>query len=79
MATFVGLESSGRIEEDDVREMVPDSLDSDFFETTDVFFTGNLQSTLDSIGRYFFTNKEARPLLASLQSRNRLLIQLRTN
>ena len=78
LATFVGLESSGRIEEDDVREMVPDSLDSDFFETTDVFFTGNLQSTLDSIGRYFFTNKEARPLLASLQSRNRLLIQLRT-
>ena len=57
LATFVGLESSGRIEEDDVREMVPDSLDSDFFETTDVFFTGNLQSTLDSIGRYFLRIK----------------------
>ena len=58
LATFVGLESSGRIEQDDVREMVPDSLDSDFFETTDVFFTGNLQSTLDSIGRIFLRIKK---------------------
>ena len=78
LATYVSGESGGRIEEADVREMVPDPLEGDFFETTDVFFTGNLSGTLDSLRRYFFTNKEARPLLASLQSRNRLLIQLRT-
>lgn len=78
LATYIGPEGGGRIEEDDVREMVPDPVDGDFFETTDVFFTGDLQGTLDALGRYFFINKEARPLLASLQSRNRLLIQLRT-
>ena len=78
LASYVGAESAGRIEEDDVREIVPDSMDSDFFEPTDIFFTGDLQGTLDALGRYFFIHKEARPLLASLQSRNRLLIQLRT-
>ena len=78
LATYVSGAGSGRIEEVDVREMVPDPFEGDFFETTDVFFTGDLSGTLDSLRRYFFTNKEARPLLASLQSRNRLLIQLRT-
>ena len=78
LATYVSGEGSGRIEEDDVRDMVPDPMEGDFFETTDVFFSGDLSGTLNSLNRYFFTNKEARPLLASMQSRNRLLIQLRT-
>ncbi len=78
LATYATGNGAGEIQVEDVKTMVPDSTDGDFFETTEIFFTGDLQGTLKALKNYFFTNKEARPLLASLQSRNRLLIQLRT-
>ena len=40
-------------------------------------FFRQLEWTLEALNRHFFTQTEARPLLGSLQSRNRLMIQLR--
>ncbi|HAW96950.1 MAG TPA: DNA polymerase III subunit delta [Opitutae bacterium] len=60
-----------------VLELVPDFGESDFFEASEAFFSNNLEWALDAIDRHFFHAKDARPLLASMQNRNRLLIQLR--
>jgi len=76
IATFLGDESS-RIEENHVAELVPDFGAGDFFETAEAFASGDLAWTLDAIRRHFFTNDESRPLISSLQGRNRLMIQLR--
>ena len=78
LATYAREGDTSRIEEQHVREMVPDPMEGDFFESTDLFFSGDLQGTLASLDRYFFLNSEARPLLSSFQSRNRVLIQART-
>src|SRR5262249_27262521 len=40
-------------------------------------FSLDLAWTLDALKRYFFAGHSARPLLSSLQGRNRLMIQLR--
>ena len=68
--------SGDSIHEQMVSELVPNFGEADF-EATDAFYTLNLARTLTALDRHFFTNSEARPLLGSLQSRNRLLIQLR--
>lgn len=60
-----------------VNALVPNFGDADFFEATDAFFSLKLEWTLDALRRHFFTNSESRPLLGSLQGRNRLMIQLR--
>ncbi|MGB0743620.1 MAG: DNA polymerase III subunit delta [Opitutales bacterium] len=60
-----------------VTALVPNFGDADFFEAADAFFSLKLDWTLEALRRHFFTNSESRPLLGSLQSRNRLLIQLR--
>ena len=65
------------ISEQLVNALVPNFGDGDFFEATDAFFSLKLEWTLDALRRHFFTNKESRPLLGSLQGRNRLMIQLR--
>ncbi len=39
--------------------------------------SGDLQRTLTALRRHFFTGGDARPVLAALQNRNRILIQLR--
>lgn len=65
------------IDEQLVTELVPNFGDADFFEAADAFFSLKLDWTLEALRRHFFTNSESRPLLGSLQSRNRLLIQLR--
>jgi len=76
LATFVG-DSGEAISERLVTDLVPNFGDSDFFEAVDAFYSLKLDWTLEALHRHFFTNSESRPLLASLQSRNRLLIQLR--
>lgn len=76
LATFVG-ESEEPIDERLVTELVPNFGDADFFEAVDAFYSLKLDWTLEALRRHFFTNSESRPLLGSLQSRNRLLIQLR--
>lgn len=76
LATYVG-ESDEVIDERMVVDMVPNFGDADFFEAADAFYSLKLDWTLEALRRHFFTNSESRPLLGSLQSRNRLLIQLR--
>ncbi|WP_269524341.1 DNA polymerase III subunit delta [Coraliomargarita parva] len=76
LVTFVN-ESGEPIDDRLVSDLVPNFGDADFFEAADAFYSLNLQWTLEALKRHFFTNSESRPLLGSLQSRNRLLIQLR--
>jgi DNA polymerase-3 subunit delta len=74
LATFAGSEPIG---ERLVADLVPNFGDADFFEAADAFYSLKLSWTLEALRRHFFTQSESRPLLGSLQSRNRLLIQLR--
>ena len=76
LCTFVAG-SSEAIDERLVNALVPNFGEGDFFEATDAFFSLKLEWALDALRRHFFTNNEARPLLGSLQGRNRLMIQLR--
>ncbi len=76
LVTFAG-EGSEPINDRLVADLVPNFGDTDFFEAADAFYSLKLGWTLEALRRHFFTNSESRPLLASLQSRNRLLIQLR--
>ena len=76
LASFLGKEG-GEITEQMIVDLVPDFGEGDFFEASEAFFSGKLDWALDAIDRHFFQGKDARPLLATLQNRNRLLIQLR--
>ncbi len=76
LASYLGAEG-GEITEQMIIDLVPDFGEGDFFEASEAFFSGQLDWALDAIDRHFFQGKDARPLLATLQNRNRLLIQLR--
>jgi DNA polymerase-3 subunit delta len=76
LATYLG-EDGATIDEKLVAEMVPDFGEGDFFEAADAFFSGDLKWTLDALHRHFFAGGDARPVLSSLQNRNRILIQLK--
>lgn len=75
LCVYVG--EGGSIDEQTISALVPNFGDGDFFEATDAFFSGDLKWALEAIKRHFFSNSESRPLLGSLQSRNRLMIQLK--
>lgn len=66
------------IVEDDVEQLTPNLAEGDFFEATERFFRGDLPGTLAAFDRHFFAGESARPLLSSMQNRNRLLIQIRS-
>jgi DNA polymerase-3 subunit delta len=76
LATYVS-DSGEQISERMVTDLVPNFGDADFFEAADAFYSLKLDWTLEALRRHFFTNNDSRGLLGSLQSRNRLLIQLR--
>jgi len=76
LATYLGP-AAGAITEALVRDLVPDFGEGDFFEPAEAFYSLDLAWTLDSLKRYFFAGHSARPLLSTLQGRNRLMIQLR--
>lgn len=76
LATYLDT-PGGTIEEAHVAELVPAFGEGDFFETTEAFFARNLSWTIDALRRHFFAGHDARPVLSSLQNRNRLLIQVR--
>jgi DNA polymerase III subunit delta len=76
LATYLG-EAGATIEEEHVEELVPASGEGDFFEAAEAFFARDLRWALEALRRHFFAGNDARPLLSSLQNRNRLLIQLR--
>jgi len=65
------------ITEADVETLTPNLAEGDFFEATETFFRGDLRATLAALDRHFFAGESARPVLSSLQKRNRLLIQIR--
>lgn len=65
------------ITEADVESLTPNLAEGDFFEATETFFRGDLRATLAALDRHFFAGESARPVLSSLQKRNRLLIQIR--
>ncbi|HMD61837.1 MAG TPA: DNA polymerase III subunit delta [Opitutaceae bacterium] len=65
------------IGEASVAELTPNAAQGDFFEMADAFFSGDLRWTLAALQRHFFAGGDARPVLAALQNRNRILIQLR--
>lgn len=76
LASYLG-KNGEPITEELITELVPDFGEGDFFEASEAFFSNDLKWALDAIDRHFFHAKDARPLLATLQNRNRLLIQLR--
>ena len=76
LATY--LDAPGAtITEELIDELVSAAGEGDFFEAAEAFFSRQLERTLDAIRQHFFSGHDARPLLSSLQNRNRLLIQLR--
>jgi len=76
LCSYLGAEG-GTITPKLVGELVPNFGDSDFFEAAEAFFAFDLEWTLAALRRHFFTNKDARGILTTLQNRNRLLIQLK--
>lgn len=76
LATYLGI-SGSEITSQLIMDIVPVFGEGDFFETAEAFYTFNLQDTLQAIRKHFFNSKDSRALLASLQNRNRILIQLR--
>jgi DNA polymerase-3 subunit delta len=76
LTTYLGPEG-GNITPEMVSELVPSIGESDFFEAAEAFYSLDLEWTLAAIHRHFFAGHDARPLISSLQNRNRLLIQLK--
>ena len=76
LVTYLGPEG-GEITPSLVGELVPSLGDSDFFEAAEAFYSLDLEWALAAIHRHFFAGHDARPLISSLQNRNRLLIQLK--
>jgi DNA polymerase-3 subunit delta len=76
LVTYLGDEGRD-ITPDLVLGLVPSLGESDFFEAAEAFYSLSLPYTLEAIRRHFFAGHDARPLLATLQNRNRLLIQLK--
>ena len=83
LATYGGGTGDGgapgalRIEEAHVAELTPNVAEGDFFEAAEAFFKGDLPWTLEALHRHFFAGGDARPILAALQNRNRILLQVR--
>jgi DNA polymerase-3 subunit delta len=76
LAIYAG--PGGTIKESDVYLVVPTFGDGDFFEPIEAWAARDLPWALEALDRYFFNESTCRPLLMALQSRLRLLIQLRS-
>lgn len=76
LATYVGP-GEGTITLEQVNSLVPHYGEANFFEAAEVFYSLNLEASLEALRRHFFTHRDARGLISSLQGRNRLLIQIR--
>lgn len=76
LANYVG-QDGGTIEAAHVVELTPNMAEGDFFEAAERFFAGDLPGTLRALQQHFFTGGDARPIISSLQNRNRILIQAR--
>ena len=65
------------IAREDVVAIVIDSREGDFFEPIDTFFNHNREKFQKVLNKYFAYYQEGRPLIAALQNRTRVLIQLK--
>ena len=65
------------IEESHVAELTANTAEGDFFEAAEAFFSGDIQWTIAALHRHFFTGGDSRPIIAALQNRNRILLQVR--
>jgi DNA polymerase-3 subunit delta len=70
------VHGKNEITREDIEAIAVDFRSDDFFETVDLFFGDAPEPFFRSIRRYFLHQEEGRPLLAALQNRTRLLIQL---
>jgi len=61
-----------------VTGLVPSVGESQFFEAAEAFYSLDLIQARAAIHRHFFAGHDARPLISSLQNRNRILIQLKS-
>ncbi|HEX3728546.1 MAG TPA: DNA polymerase III subunit delta, partial [Opitutaceae bacterium] len=80
LATYAGAPGKDgpvAITEAHVAELTPNTAEGDFFEAADAFSSGDLRWTLAALHRHFFAGGDARPVIAALQNRNRLLVQIR--
>lgn len=78
LATYVDQGKEGAvIAEDHVADLTPNVAEGDFFEAAEAFFSGDLRWTLAALHRHFFAGEDARPVIAALQNRNRILLQVR--
>jgi len=75
LAAYLGDEKT--IAEAHVADLTPNVAEGDFFEAAEAFFSGDLKWTLAALNRHFFTGGDARPVIAALQNRNRILLQIR--
>lgn len=76
LAAYVAS-ADGTITSAIVTDIVPPVAESDFFAAAEAFYSLDISTTLQAIGKHFFAGNDARPLLATLQNRTRLLIQLK--
>lgn len=76
LATYI-FDDHDTITVDDVNMLVEASNGGEFFQQIEQFYSSDINKILDSLARYFYFTNEARPLLAGLQNRTRLMIQLR--
>jgi DNA polymerase-3 subunit delta len=74
LATYAG--EGVPISEEHVAELTANVAEGEFFEVADAFSSGDLKWTLTALDRHFYSGGDARPVLAALQNRNRLLIQI---
>ena len=75
----VYVNGTREITEQDVIDMVPIFGEGDSRAITTAFYSGDLNSALGALKRYFFANRKAsaRPIITALQNQNALLIQIR--
>lgn len=76
LAIYVG--AGGTVKTKDVHFIVPRFGDGNFFEPIEALAVRDLEWSLDSLNRYFFNESSCRPLIIALQSRLRLIIQIRS-
>jgi len=76
LAIYVG--PGGTVKARDVLFIVPPFGEGEFFEPIEAFAARDLNWALESLERYFFNESSCRPLIAALQNRIRLLIQVRS-
>ncbi|MDR0340500.1 MAG: hypothetical protein LBH53_03015 [Puniceicoccales bacterium] len=62
---------------DDVRAIVCETAREDFFESVEAFYRRDMAAFASALRRFLGNNGEPRALLAAMQNRNRILIQLK--